>query len=139
MPRSSTKKKKSLYGVHPGGAMMQKWIAEIPEKTGKALEQGNADIRKRGTAEQKAPREWLKQEHGLGTNTAWWLAERADENSTESVDDDPEAYLRAAEKYVEEMFAGAKAGLRQIYDKLLEVGLGIADDVKACPCKTIVP
>ena len=51
----------------------------------------------------------------------------------------PAAYLAAAESYVEQMFAGAKAGLRPLYDALLTVGLSIGKDTKACPCKTIVP
>ena len=52
---------------------------------------------------------------------------------------DPDAYLRAAEGYVEKMFSGSKAGLRPLYDELLKVGLKVAKDVKACPCQTIVP
>ena len=48
-------------------------------------------------------------------------------------------YLQAAEGYVEEMFAGGKAGLRPLYDELLQLCLKLAKDVKACPCKTIVP
>src|SRR5262249_53117031 len=44
-----------------------------------------------------------------------------------------------AENYVEEMFAGAKAGLRPLYDELLELCLKLGKDVKACPCQTIVP
>jgi hypothetical protein len=40
---------------------------------------------------------------------------------------------------VEAMFAGPKAGLRPIYDALLKLGLTLGKDVKACPCKTIVP
>jgi hypothetical protein len=51
----------------------------------------------------------------------------------------PAAYLAAAERYVEQMFAGTKAGLRPLYDALLTVGLSIGKDTKACPCKTIVP
>ena len=35
--------------------------------------------------------------------------------------------------------AGAKAGLRPIYDELLKIGLKIGKYVKACPGKTIVP
>ncbi|MDQ3010143.1 MAG: DUF5655 domain-containing protein, partial [Acidobacteriota bacterium] len=65
------------------------------------------------------------------------LAERAD--SKRSEEDSPEDYLQQAESYVEEMFAGSKAGLRPIYDRMLKIGLGIGNDVKACPCKTIVP
>lgn len=37
------------------------------------------------------------------------------------------------------MFAGPKGAVRPIYDKLLEIGLKLGKDVKACPCKTIVP
>ena len=33
----------------------------------------------------------------------------------------------------------SKAGLRPIYDKLLELGFAIGKDVKVCPCKTMVP
>jgi hypothetical protein len=55
------------------------------------------------------------------------------------MEDDPESYLKAAEGYVEAMFAGGKAGLRPVYDALLKLGLGLGKDVKACPCKTIVP
>ena len=29
---------KSLYSVHPGVQMVQKWIAELPAKTGRSLE-----------------------------------------------------------------------------------------------------
>jgi hypothetical protein len=49
------------------------------------------------------------------------------------------AYLAAAEGYVEHMFAGSKEALRPVYDALLALGLSMGRDVKACPCKTIVP
>jgi hypothetical protein len=120
--------------------MVQKWIAELPAKTGRTLEQWVELIRKEGPADEKARRAWLKQEHGLGTNTAWWLAERAGGTGAHGIaEDDPETYLQAAEQYVEAMFAGPKAGLRPVYDELLKLGLGLGADVRACPCKTIVP
>jgi len=138
MPRNArTASRKSLYSVHPGIAMVQKWVAELPQKTGKSLEEWLDLIRKSGPATEKERREWLKKEHQLGTNSAWWLAERAEGKGME--DGDPEAYLRAAERYVEEMFAGPKDALRRIYDELLHLGLKQGKDVKACPCKTIVP
>jgi len=37
------------------------------------------------------------------------------------------------------MFAGARAPLRPLYEELLQVALATGNDVKACPCKTIVP
>lgn len=120
---------RSLYGVHPGVQMVQNWIASLPEKTGRSLDEWLALVKKEGPPTEKERREWLKEEHGHGTNSAWWIAERAQGKGT--WDGDPEAYLKAAEGYVEAMFAGSKAGLRPIYDALLEVGLGIGKDVKA--------
>ena len=52
---------------------------------------------------------------------------------------DPDQYLRAAEKYVEAMFAGKKEPLRPIYQALLKLGLAVGKEAKACPCQTIVP
>jgi len=129
--------KKSIYGVHPGVAMTQKWIAELKQKTGRSLEEWLRMIKKSGPKDEKERREWLKVEHGLGTNSAWWLAERADGKATEV--SDPDAYIQAAEGYVEAMFSGGKAGLRPIYNALLKIGLKVGKDVKACPCQTIVP
>jgi hypothetical protein len=141
MPRATKKTPgRSLYSVHPGVLMVQKWITELKDKTGRSLEEWVALIKQSGPAEEKACRAWLKEKHGFGTNNAWWLAERALAKDDKGIsEDDPESYLKAAEVYVEAMFAGPKAGLRPIYDELLALGLGLADDVKACPCKTIVP
>jgi len=129
--------KKSIYGVHPGVAMTQKWVGELKQKTGRSLDEWLRLIKKSGPKDEKERREWLKTEHGLGTNSAWWLAERAAGKGDEV--GDPDAYLQAAEGYVEAMFSGRKAGLRPIYNALLKTGLKIGKDVKACPCQTIVP
>ena len=138
MSKAATQpKKKSIYGVHPGVAMTQKWVAELKQKTGRSLDEWLRLIRKSGPKDEKARREWLKTEHGLGTNSAWWLAERADGKGIEI--GDPDAYLQAAEGYVEGMFSGGKAALRPLYDALLKTGLKVGKDVKACPCQTIVP
>jgi len=138
MPKAATQTgKKSIYGVHPGVAMTQKWVAELKQKTGRSLDEWLRLIKKSGPKDEKARREWLKTEHELGTNSAWWLAERAEGKGSDV--DDPDAYLAAAERYVEQMFAGSKAALRPIYDEILKVGLKVGKDVKACPCQTIVP
>lgn len=138
MTKAATQsKKKSIYGIHPGVAMTQKWVAELKQKTGRSLDEWLRLIKKTGPKDEKARREWLKTEHGLGTNSAWWLAERAEGKGSEV--GDPDAYLQAAEGYVEAMFSGGKADLRPIYDALLKTGLKVGKDVKACPCQTIVP
>jgi len=138
MPRTlAKKKKKSLYSVHPGVAMVQDWIDKLPEKTGRSLDEWIELVQKSGPPTEKERREWLKTEHKMGTNSAWWIAERAEGKGLE--DGDPEAYLKAAEKYVEAQYAGPKSHLRLIYDRILELAFAIGDDVKACPCQTIVP
>lgn len=133
----STKAKRSIYGVHPGVALMQKWAADLPENTGRSLEEWLTFVKKNGPADEVARRDWLKKEHGLGTNAAWWIAERAAGKGWE--DSDPESYLELAEQWVEAMFEGNKAGLRPLYDHLLKTCLSLAKDLMACPCKTIVP
>lgn len=138
MPKS-TVKKKSLFGVHPGVVMMQKWVAELKEKTGRSLDEWLKFIKKEGPKDEKAARDWLKKDHDLGTNSAWWLAERALSKDPNVADDDPDVYLAAAEVYVRDQYDGSKEGLRPIFDALLELGLSLGDDVKACPCKTMVP
>ena len=137
--KSQKATKKSVYSVHPGVAMAQKWVAELPEKTGRSLEQWIEHVRKSGPDDEKARRTWLKEKYGLGTNTAWWIAKHASVGDVGIVDHDPDAYLAAAEQYVEAMFAGPKAGLVPIYDELLRMVFALGDDVRVCPCKTIVP
>jgi Domain of unknown function (DUF5655)/Domain of unknown function (DUF4287) len=130
---------KKLYSVHPGVAMVQNWIANLKDKTGRTLDEWLKHIKSEGPDDEKGCRTWLKENYGLGTNYASWLAEKALGNKLGLADDDPESYLREAPRYVEAMFADGKAGLRPIYNKLLKIGLALGKDVKACPCQTIVP
>lgn len=67
----------------------------------------------------------------MGTNIAGWIAERAEgKHGTE--DYDPDALVAA-------MYSGKKAALLPLYEKLLNTVFVLGNDVKACPCKTIVP
>jgi hypothetical protein len=129
--------RKSLYSVHPGVKMMQDWVATLKDKTGRSLEEWITLVKKDGPADVAKQREWLKSKHKLGTNSAWWIAERAAGRGGE--DADPESYLRAAAGWVEAQYAGKKQPLRPLYDRLLEMALALGSDVRACPCKTIVP
>lgn len=135
MPKPSVKK--SLYSVHPGVTMVQATIARLKEKTGRTLDEWLKLVKKSGPPTEKERREWLKEQYNLGTNYSWWIAEQSVGKGTEEAD--PYEYLKAADRYVEEMYSGGKAGLRPIYDRLLTLGLGTGTDVRACPCKTIVP
>src|SRR5439155_19116610 len=95
----ATARSRALYDVHPGVAMVQKWVAGLKDKTGRTLEEWIAVVKKEGPKDEKSRREWLKVKHKLGTNSARWIAERADGKGE---DDSPEAYLKSAARYVEE-------------------------------------
>ena len=136
MPKAASKSS-SLYDVHPGVAMAQKWIAELKPKTGRSLEEWIALVKKEGPKDYQARWAWLKSKHKLGTNSAWWIAERADGKGGE--EDSPEKYLATAAEYVEEQYSGKKSALRPIFEQLLALGKSLGPDVKACPCKTMVP
>lgn len=135
----ATKSAKSLsiYSVHPGVVMMMDWVATLKPKTGRSLFEWVGFVKKSGPKTETARRDWLKAKHGLGTNSAWWIAERAEGKGGE--DDTPEGYLTAAAKWVEAMYAGGKANLRPMHDALVKLGKGLGKDVKICPCQTIVP
>lgn len=127
------------YDVHPSVRLMEYWIASLKEKTGRSLEEWTCFIKKQGPSDEAKARAWLKDEHQLGTNTAWWLAERAYAKSDTRLDDSPAFYLDLAPQYVESQYAGKKEGLRPIFEKLVAMGRKLGKDVKVCPCETIVP
>ena len=116
--------------------MVEKWKKELPTKTGRSLDEWIALVKNSGPPTEKQRRDWLKNEHQLGTNSAWWIAERAEGKGLE--EDSLEAYLEAAEKWVDAMFSGARAALRPLYEQLLMLALSMGEDVKASPGKTIV-
>jgi Domain of unknown function (DUF5655)/Domain of unknown function (DUF4287) len=125
------------YSVHPSVAMVRDWIDALPRKTGRSLDEWLRMVGAQGLPTARERAAWLKSEHGLGTNSAMWIAETSLGTLEET--GDPDDYLRRAVGYVEAMLSGRKAALRPVYDELLRIGLGIGPDVKACPCSTIVP
>jgi hypothetical protein len=137
IPKPPANKTHGPYTVHPGVAMVQKWIEELPGKTGRSLEEWIAFTKKAGPPTEKERREWLKKEHKLGTNSASWIAERVDGKGTE--EDSPEAYLKTAAEWVEAQYSGPRSALRPLYEQLLKLGFSLGRDVKASPCKTMVP
>jgi len=136
MPKSATQTA-PLYDVHPGVAKVQKWVADLKPSTGRSLNEWITLLKKDGPKDYHSRRAWLKSKHKLGTNSAWWIAERAEGKGGE--EDSPEKYLATAVKYVEDQYAGRKSALRPIYDQLLSLARSLGPDVKACPCKTMVP
>ncbi|MGC2109109.1 MAG: DUF5655 domain-containing protein [Candidatus Korobacteraceae bacterium] len=129
--------KKWKYDLHPSVRMAQSVIAGIKEKTGHSLEKWVALTRKKGPAGEKERAAWLKKEHGLGTNYASWIAERS--TGKTSPNEDAGEYLKHAADYVDQMYAGPKEHLREIYDEILTYAKTLGTDIGISPCQTIVP
>lgn len=129
-------KAKIVYSPHPSLSRIAGWQATLHGKTGRSFDEWMAFIQSDGPAGIKERREWLKNELGLQTTHAWWLAERSCGLGGE--EDTPEGYLKQAEIYVKDMFA-PKPDLMPLYEKLIAVGKSLGKDVIFCPCKTIVP
>jgi len=135
---STAVRTRNPYSVHPSVAMVQKWREELKRKSGRALEEWIALTKKGGPPSEKECREWLKREHELGSNSAAWIAERAVGKDT-GVFDSPEAYMETAAEWVEAQYSGPRTALRPLYEQLLKLGFSLGKDVKACPCRTMVP
>ena len=129
--------KQQLYSVHPSVAYQQAIIDNLPEKTGKSIEQWVRLLKKDGPNGEKEAREWLKKTHGLGGTTASLIAYWVEGKRAEDIDGG--AYLKAAAGYVEAMYAGPKAAMRPIHDALIDLGRALGKDIRICPCQTIVP
>ena len=121
----------SPYSPHPGFSMEAAIVANFKQKTGKTVEEWVAFVRKSGPADEKERRAWLKENHGLTTNYASFVALQA-EGKGGAEQYNPDAL-------VEQIFTENKAHLRPIYEEILRFGLSLADDVKVCPCATIIP
>jgi Domain of unknown function (DUF5655)/Domain of unknown function (DUF4287) len=135
--KAAKKAGRVVYSVHPAIAHVQAVIDNMPEKTGRSLDEWVAMVEKGGPAGEKERIAWLKGVHQLGATNAGIIAEVAAGKGGEYTD--RAAYLDAAAQYVEAMYHGAKAGLRPIHDALVDLVVSLGKDVKICPCSTIVP
>jgi len=135
----TTRSASTIYSVHPGVAKMQKWVSELKTNSGRSLEEWIEHIKEDGPATEKECREWLKGDYSLGTNAAWWLAEKAFGDPLALSEDTPQGYLSLAPQYVDQMYAGAKAALRPLHDELVRLMQLLGDDLRICPCRTLVP
>jgi hypothetical protein len=124
------------YSPHPSIQYSRNVLAAMEKKTGKNYEEWITIAKKSGLKTEEERRDWLKEKHALGSNTAWWIAEMSFGKGRDAVDED--AYLKLAPGYVEEMYA-AKSNLRPVHDALIELARSLGPDIKICPCRTVVP
>ena len=105
-------------------------IANLPARTGRTADEWVAFTRAHGPTAHRERVAWLKGEHGLGHVAAWLIAEYAG-RSDDYVEPSPDALVAA-------QYAGAKAGLRPIYARLLTAVRALGEDVQIEPRKTYV-
>ena len=103
-------------------------IANLKEKTGKSLDQWVAIARKTGLAKHGEIVKHLKSEHDMGHGYANLVAQKTLAGDTPAGDD---ALLEA-------QYAGAKAGLRPMYNAIIAAVGKFGSDVEIAPKKTYV-
>ena len=109
--------------------MAASMIANLEEKTGKNLEQWIAITNATKLAKHGEIVKFLKAEHGMTHGYANLVAHKALQSDTWSA---------AGDELVSAQYAGAKAGLRPIYDHLVERVSGFGADVEISPKKSYV-
>jgi hypothetical protein len=110
-----------------------KWMetvkANFPKATGKPVEAWVALARKHGVGgDVREARKWLKEEQGLTIVQVNYVLLSLFPEEEESSD----------EKLLDAQYAGAKAALRPVYDKLAKVARGFGKDVMIAPRKSQV-
>ncbi len=113
--------------------MMTAVSGSMKERTGRTVEQWVELVNTSGIdpLDQNEVRRWLKAKHGLLQNSRWAIADAA---------------ARAAgwceptvEEYIDAQYAGAKATLRPIFDRLRRVIESLGDDVTIEGRSTYIP
>lgn len=114
-------------------AMMAAVVTSLQERTGRTLEEWLEVVASSGIdpLDQNAVRRWLKAEHGVLQNSQWAIADAA---------------ARAAgwvpptiEEQIETQYAGPKAHLRPIFDRIRELAASLGDDVRMEGRGTYIP
>lgn len=99
----------------------------LQQKTGRSLEDWQAIVRGLGLTKHGQILKALKEDHGLSHGYANMLALLATGYGAAPQDD-----------VLEGLFAGSRAGLRPIYDKVAQLIAGFGSDVETRPMKTMV-
>lgn len=108
--------------------MRDTMIANMPEKTGKPLDEWLAIVAASGLEKHGEIMKLLKGEHGMTHGFANLVAHYARNNTSFEAPVDP----------VADQYAGAKAGLKPIYDTLIGIVDKLGKDVEIAPKKAYV-
>ncbi|MDJ0653518.1 MAG: DUF4287 domain-containing protein [Xanthomonadales bacterium] len=109
---------------------LKKMVENLPEKTGKDLDEWLRVIEKSGLHKHGEIVGHLKQDHGVTHGYANLLASEFLKITGDG--------QKSPEELVDAQYAGPKSGLRPIYDTLVGVMERLGDDVEISPKKTYV-
>jgi hypothetical protein len=112
-------------------AALQSMIDNLAQKTGKPLAEWVKVVKKRGLSKHGEIVATLKKDHGIGHGYANLIAHQALGSDSVSV-------AKGGVDLVAEQYAGAKAGLRPVYDLLVQKLEGFGKDVELSPKKAYV-
>lgn len=113
--------------------MMAAVSRSMRERTGKTVEEWVAAVEASGLdpLDQKAVRAWLKSEHGMAQNSQWTVADAAARKAGWTPP--------SVEESADALYSGAKAPLRPLHDRVLELATGMGDDAEAQQRGTYIP
>lgn len=106
----------------------KKLIDSLPAKTGRSLEQWSDILEESGLEKHGQMVALLKSDYGVTHGFANSIALLHRERGIERTDDD----------LVNAQYSGAKAPLRAVHDRLVEIARGFGDDVEVSPKRTSV-
>lgn len=116
----------------PGGVSAI-WLPGVAERTGRTAEEWIAIVEASGPdpLDQKRVRDWLRDEHGVRQNTRWAIADvLARKHGWERP---------TVTGYTDGLYAGAKASLRPLHDAVVDLALGLGEDVEPQGRSTYIP
>lgn len=106
--------------------MAQAMIGNLPEKTGKSLDEWKKVVAASGQEKHGQIVKFLKAEHGVTHGFANLIAAKSLESGGEEPD------------LVEAQYSGAKAGLRPLHDEITAYAKSLGKEVEIAPKKTSV-
>ena len=109
--------------------MIQAIVANLPQKTGKSVEDWVKTLKREGPKDLDKQADWLKKKRKLGTMTAQIILMHAE--GDQHLYDDPD-------KLIDNLFRGPKKDLKKIYQRILAVTKKMPGAV-AKPCVTYIP
>jgi hypothetical protein len=117
------------YSLHPSFAHWSAMLGSLEQRTGKDIDAWLQELNQSNAKTTGERRAFLKSKN-LGAATVSLIVDHAEGKSPGQYD--PQAA-------VDRLFKGPKATLLPLYEAVLQFGLQLGKDVKACPCATMVP